>query len=241
MTWFADWFNSPFYHKLYKNRDDSEAQLFIDNLVVVLKPKMTDKIVDLACGKGRHAIYLNKKGFEVAGCDLSAESIAHAKTFENEKLSFFVHDMRENLPENSYELVLNLFTSFGYFDDLQDNIKTLDSVHQSLKPNGKLVIDFFNSDFVIKNLRTFEEKIIDGTQFNISKKVENNIIYKAITFDDDGKNYVYTEKVQALGYSDFESMLTKVGFKILHTFGNYKLENFDIQLSERLIIVVEKA
>lgn len=240
MTWFADWFNSPFYHKLYKNRDESEAQYFIDNLVAFLKPNSKQKILDLACGKGRHAIYLNTKGFDVEACDLAPESIEFAKKHENEKLHFFVHDMRNNLTENKYDLVLNLFTSFGYFENLDENLKTLKSVNQSLKKNGKLVIDFFNTDFVLQNLIPKEQKIIDGTIFNITKSVKNNIIFKEINFESENKNHEFIEQVQALKKSDFEFLLAQSGFNIETIFGNYKLEKHDAKTSERLIIVATK-
>lgn len=240
MTWFADWFNSPFYHKLYKNRDESEAQYFIDNLVAFLKPKHTDKILDLACGKGRHAIYLNTKGFDVEACDLAPESIEFAKKHENEKMHFFVHDMRDNLTENKYDLVLNLFTSFGYFENLDENLKTLKSVNQSLKKNGKLVIDFFNTDFVLQNLIPKEQKIIDGTIFNITKSVKNNIIFKKINFESENKNHEFIEQVQALKKSDFEYLLSQSGYKIETIFGNYKLEKYNAQTSDRFIVLASK-
>lgn len=240
MTWFADWFNSPFYHKLYKNRDESEAQYFIDNLVAFLKPQFTDKILDLACGKGRHAIYLNTKGFDVDACDLAPESIEFAKKHENEKLHFFVQDMRDNLTENKYDLVLNLFTSFGYFENLDDNLKTLKSVNQSLKKNGELIIDFFNADYVLQNLIPKEQKSIDGTIFNITKRVTNNIIYKEINFESENKNYQFIEQVQALKKSDFEFLLAQSGFKIETIFGNYKLEKYNAITSERLIVLATK-
>ena len=84
------------------------------------------QILDLACGKGRHSIYLNSLGFEVTGVDISANSIKIANESANDKLHFHVHDMRENLP-NKYDAIFNLFTSFGYFDNEEDNIKTLKS------------------------------------------------------------------------------------------------------------------
>lgn len=240
MTWFADWFNSPFYHKLYKNRNESEAQHFIDNLIAFLKPNSENKILDLACGKGRHAIYLNTKGFDVEACDLAPESIEFAKKHENEKLYFFIHDMRDNLTENKYDLVLNLFTSFGYFERLDENLKTLKSVNQSLKKSGKIVIDFFNTDFILQNLIPYEQKKIDGTIFNITKSVKNNIIFKEISFESENKNYEFIEQVQALKKSDFEYLLSKSGFKIETIFGNYNLDKYYEKTSERLIIVATK-
>jgi cyclopropane fatty-acyl-phospholipid synthase-like methyltransferase len=86
--WFSSWFDSPYYHILYKERDDKEAQLFMDQLSSYLQIQPEHHIMDLACGKGRHAIYLNQKGFEVTGVDLSPQSIAFAKIYENAHLHF---------------------------------------------------------------------------------------------------------------------------------------------------------
>ena len=73
--WFKDWFNTSYYHTLYKHRDESEAHRFIDHLCAYLKVKKGSKILDLACGKGRHALHLAKKGYQTTGVDLSEESI----------------------------------------------------------------------------------------------------------------------------------------------------------------------
>ena len=78
-NWFESWFDSPYYHILYKNRDDTEAQKFLRNLLRVINPPSNAKILDLACGKGRHAIFLRKLNYKVVGTDLSKLSISEAK------------------------------------------------------------------------------------------------------------------------------------------------------------------
>jgi cyclopropane fatty-acyl-phospholipid synthase-like methyltransferase len=103
--WYASWFNTPYYHILYKDRDYSEAQAFMDTLTRYLNLPENGSILDLACGRGRHAVYLNKLGFRVIGVDLSEQSIAHARQFENESLKFEVHDMTIPYP-NSFDAVL---------------------------------------------------------------------------------------------------------------------------------------
>ena len=80
-TWFKDWFNSPYYHQLYFNRDDREAAAFIDKLINYLKPVPGSSMLDVACGKGRHSIQLANKGFDVTGIDLSNDSINEAYPF----------------------------------------------------------------------------------------------------------------------------------------------------------------
>jgi len=235
-NWFATWFDSPYYHILYKERDESEAHNFMDNLTNYLNLPEEAKILDLACGKGRHSIYLNTLGYNVTGADLSANSINEASKFANETLNFQVHDMRI-LFEEKFDAIFNLFTSFGYFEDYNDNLKTLIAIKESLTEYGFAVIDFLNADFVIDNLVASEVKIVEGIAFNIKRSIENNFIIKEISFTDNNKNYHFTEKVQVLRLADFEKMMEDAGIYLLDTFGNYKLHKFYKTQSERLIMI----
>jgi SAM-dependent methyltransferase len=193
-------------------------------------------ILDLACGKGRHSIYLNKLGYQVTGVDLSENSIAIANESSNETLQFKTHDMREPMNE-TYDAVFNLFTSFGYFDTFEDNIKTLKAIKDSINEYGFGVIDFFNADFIIENLVAEETKEIDGITFNIKRFVENKKIIKEIRFEDKGETYNFTEKVSAFTLADFESMMEEAGIYLLEIFGDYKLKKFYKTQSDRLIMI----
>lgn len=235
-SWFSSWFDTPYYHILYKDRDDKEAQTFMDNIVHYLNLPEDAKILDLACGKGRHSIYLNEIGFDVTGVDLSENSIAEAKKLENEKLHFVVHDMRETCDEK-YDAILNLFTSFGYFENEEDNFKTLKAIHESLTEYGFAVIDFMNVHQVIENLVAEELKTVDGIDFHIQRKVVDGYIIKDINFEDKGQAYHFVEKVRALTLEDFEQMMEEAGIYLLDTFGDYKLKKFHKKESERLIML----
>lgn len=238
--WFKNWFDSPYYHILYKNRDCGEAELFINNLISYLKPSPDATFLDLACGKGRHSLFLNKKGYDVTGIDLSKNSIECAKTMENDKLHFYVHDMRKLFRTNYYDYVLNLFTSFGYFDNEKDNLATISTVSKALKPGGILVLDFFNAKKVIGSLKKEETKTVDGIEFKIHKCIFHKFIQKQIDFSDKGKAYHYQEQVQALALEDFEKYMKAGKLKTVTLFGSYMLEPFMEESSERLIIVAQK-
>lgn len=235
-NWFSTWFDTPYYHILYKNRNDEEAQTFMDNITHYLNMPENGTILDLACGKGRHSIYLNKLGYQVTGVDLSENSIAIAKESSNETLQFKTHDMREPMNE-TYDAVFNLFTSFGYFDTHEDNIKTLKAIKESINEYGFGVIDFFNADFIIENLVAEETKEIDGITFNIKRSVENKKIIKEIRFEDKGESFFFTEKVSAFTLTDFEEMMEEAGIYLLEIFGDYKLRKFYKSQSERLIMI----
>ncbi|MBC7384316.1 MAG: methyltransferase domain-containing protein [Bacteroidia bacterium] len=238
--WFAEWFDSPYYHILYQKHDMKEAEFFLRNLVTHFNPDKNAKIIDLACGKGRHSIFLNTLGFDVTGVDLSQQSILAAKEHVNEKLHFEVQDLRNLQMPAHFDIALNLFTSFGYFDSFETDLLVLKQIHSILKPNGFLLIDFFNTNKVLDCLIKTEIKEICHIKFKISKVVEDGQIIKNICFTDMGHEYCYSEKVQALRLNNFKELLQKSGFDLTNIFGNYALESFDELQSDRLIILARK-
>ena len=206
--WFVDWFDTPYYHILYQNRNDLEAKKFIQTLMGHLKLPSSSKLLDLACGKGRHSKTLNELGYDVLGVDLSENSINEAIRLSNDTLSFRVHDMREVLVGAKFDAIFNLFTSFGYFDSNKENERMCASIAQMLLPNGKLIIDFMNAHKVIKYLVNEEEKEIDGIRFHITRTYDDSHIEKHIKFNHKGEQYHFTERVQGLKLDDFKTLLT---------------------------------
>ncbi len=240
MSWYTNWFDSNYYYILYQNRNNDEAKFFIDNLINYLKIKKDSKLIDIACGKGRHSIYLNKIGIDVVGTDLSKRSIYAAKKKENKKLNFFVHDMRKTFEKDGFDYAFNLFTSFGYFEDYLDNQKTINSISDNLKNGGTLVLDFMNVEKTISNLVKSEYKEIDNIKFFISRELKNNFIIKKITIKDGEKKLFFNEQVNALNIKDFKRFFKKCNLKIVDTFGDYSLNKFNIRNSDRLIFIAKK-
>ena len=245
--WFETWFDSPYYHILYKNRDDREATQFIEKLIAYISPRNDAKILDLACGRGRHSLVLNQLGYDVVGVDLAPSSIDFAKQSiqriegkSKATINFDVHDMREIYRPKHFDLVFNLFTSFGYFNDNNDNLRVLNSVASSLKSYGIFVLDFMNCNKVGKDLSPAELKQIDGIDFNISRRIVDNHILKSIQFTDNGREFNYEEKVSALKYEDLQKLFKQSELNISQTFGNYSLEPYEPASSDRLIIVAIK-
>ncbi|NJN24837.1 MAG: class I SAM-dependent methyltransferase [Cyclobacteriaceae bacterium] len=238
--WFGAWFDSPYYHILYKHRDDKEARGFIDHLITYFHFSAQDRIMDLACGKGRHAIYLNKKGLDVVGLDLSPQNIAHASKFENERLKFYVHDMRQPWPGNKFDYVLNLFTSFGYFENKGENQQAIQAIASGMVPGGQLLIDFLNPYTVINNMVPEEVKTINGITFHIQKSVEGEFIVKDINFEHLGRAYHFQEKVKAIRRLNFMEYFKNANLELIDLFGDYKLNSYIAEKSERMIFVLRK-
>ncbi len=234
--WYSSWFDTPYYHILYKDRDKREAKQFMDNLTSFLKLPKNAEILDLACGRGRHSVYLNELGYQVIGADLSSENIKFAKQYENATLQFKQHDMCVPFPKK-FDAVFNLFTSFGYFESEEDNLRTIKAIKSELKKGGFGVIDFLNVDHVKRNFVEQETKVVEEITFRIHKKIEQKHIIKDIAFKDEGTSFHFTEKVRALTLQDFMEYFTEANATLLHCFGDYQLNEFDKESSERLILI----
>lgn len=234
--WYASWFDTPYYHILYKDRNHDEAQVFMDNLTHYLNLPEGGNILDLACGKGRHSVYLNSLGYDVTGVDLSENSIAYAKQFESDSLHFEVHDMCKPFNQQ-FDAVFNLFTSFGYFEDETDNLKTIKAIQADLNDFGFGVIDFMNSDFVINNLVPEDTKTVEGIEFHLKRYVRDGYLFKDISFEDKGEKFQFQERVKAFTLKDFEALFEKAGVSLLDVFGDYKLRKFDKNSSKRLVMI----
>ncbi|MHA7059362.1 SAM-dependent methyltransferase [Aquimarina sp. M1] len=234
--WYASWFDTPYYHILYKDRDHKEAKDFMDNLTNYLSLDPGEKILDLACGKGRHSIYLNQLGYDVTGVDLSKNSIEYASQFENKTLRFRVHDMSKPYTEK-FSAVFNLFTSFGYFEKEECNLNTIKAIKSDINERGFGVIDFMNVNYVIDNLVPKETKEISGITFYIKRYLTDGYIYKEIKFTDNNGDFFFTERVKALTLEDFENYFEDAEVNLLDTFGDYQLQKFHKSNSPRLILI----
>ena len=235
--WFESWFESRLYDLMYAHRDEVEARLFLSRLLEYLSPDGKSEFLDLACGTGRHARYVHSQGFRVTGIDLSQRKIAIASEYAEEGLEFYIQDMRKPFRRNYYNYVLNLFTSFGYFDNPEDNNRVIRSVKSSLKEGGILVIDFMNPAYVREHLISEEEKQFGEWNVHIYREIDSGRLIKKMDWSNGSARRIYEEKVSLFTLSDFNKMLNAHGFNILEVFGNYELGQFDDQRSDRLILI----
>lgn len=240
--WYRDWFSSPFYHRLYFERDEKEAGNFIDNLVRFLQPPPGSRMLDAACGRGRHSCILATKGFDVTGFDLSFESIAYAKQFEKDNLSFFQHDMRYPFWINYFNYAFNFFTSFGYFATRREHDDAMRTICASLRPGGIFVIDYLNVHYTEEHLVYNEMKNVAGTSYEIRRWNDETHFYKKIIVTDASLVIPeeYIEKVAKFSLGDFTDMLSFQNMQVIEVFGDYNLSPYDIRKTPRMIIVAVK-
>lgn len=240
--WFKDWFNSPYYHLLYFNRDEKEAANFIDKLINYLNPSKGSLMLDVACGKGRHSIHLEEKGFDVTGIDLSEDSIEEALRFQTDTLHFYRHDMRLPFWINYFNYAFNFFTSFGYFNTRREHDNAIRTVAQSLKSGGCFVMDYLNVHYAEDHLVHQFDKEVEGVNFFITKWFDETHFYKKITVEDEAlqEPLIFTEKVAKFSLGDFTEMFAFQGLMIDEVFGDYNFADYHVRKSPRLIMVAKK-
>ena len=240
--WFASWFDSPHYQALYAHRDAGEAAQFIDRLIERHCLTPGSRVLDLGCGTGRHSRYLASRGFDVTGLDLSAQSLRQARLNEVPNLRFVRQDMRLPFRSCPFDHVLNLFTSFGYFEDPADHLSVVGNITASLKSGGTLVLDYLNADSA--NTRAATEEVIEreDTVYRLFRWRDGANIYKRIVIENGhAAPLEYVERVARLSLADFRFMFALYGLCIEATYGDYTLAPFDAAISPRLILVAGKA
>lgn len=240
--WYREWFDSPFYHKLYFKRDEKEAQAFIDRLLQHLQPPAGSRMLDVACGRGRHSRFLASRGYQVTGIDLSFRSIEFAKQFEHDNLQFYQHDMRLPSWINYFDYAFNFFTSFGYFHTRREHDDAVRTITQCVKPGGILLFDYLNVHYAEEHLVHNEVKQMDGTDYEIHRWHDATHFYKRIVVRDASleQPLEHTEKVTKLSLGDFTDMLSFQNVQVEEVFGDYELNAYDVHKTPRLIVVGRK-
>ena len=165
--WFEDEsFWNGLYPFMFSERKFDMAEDEVRGLLDLVSLREGD-VLDLACGPGRHAVALAKNGFRVTGVDLSpfllqkANSLASA---ESADVEWVQDDMRYFVRPGAFDLVVNIFTSFGYFDDTRDDMTVLQNIHKSLRDGGALVMEIMGKEWLARGfLPTTSESSLTAT------------------------------------------------------------------------------
>lgn len=240
--WYENWFNSPYYHLLYYRRNEAEADDFVRRLIQYIHPASGSRMLDIACGKGRHAQVIAALGYEVTGIDLAPASIEEAQKFANEQLHFYLHDMRLPFWINYFDYAFNFFTSFGYFRTERENYNVIRTISRSLKQGGYFIIDYLNVHFTEDNLTHTYQEEINGIEFYITKWFDETHFYKKIEIMDSTlpEPLIYTEKVAKFSLGDMTDMLAFHDLQIQDVYGDYNFGHYDVKKSPRMILLAKK-
>lgn len=235
MGWFKHWFGTRYYSLLYGHRDEDDASRWVDVILQRWQLAQGAELLDLACGRGRHARFFADSGLLVTGVDISVESIQEAQRTVPDA-TFAVHDMRETYRVKAFDGVCCLFTSMGYFNDIADDQKVFRSVAEALVPGGRFVIDFMNTELVLRELVAEETLVVENVEFRITRSLQDGIIVKRILVIDDGAEHRFEEHVQALSPAELEAMALEAGFSIDARTDGPEPTPFDPQRSQRYVL-----
>lgn len=244
--WYKDWFSSKFYLELYRHRNDEDARHMVDLIQRSIHCSTSSRVLDIACGAGRHSMELARRGFHVTGLDLSEFLISEAK--KNLKHSrerdlhvkFLIRDMRDFNFKGSYDIALNIFTSFGYFDNDEENFKVIRNASDSIKKGGYFVFDFINSRYLARNIVPVTRTKQDGVTLIQTRRIENGFVRKDILIKSKNKKAGYTEVLKLYTPAEFKKVFRRYGLHIIRSFGDYYGNKFNENKSQRLIIIAKK-
>ncbi len=216
--WFEEWFGEE-YLQLYPHRDAAEAERAASLILDRVGFRTGWRILDVACGAGRHASAFKEAGAWCVGLDLSAALLRVARGVTSAPL--IRADMRA-LPVRpaSMDLTVNLFTSFGYFDHDAEHAMALGEMVSTVRPAGWFVIDFLNARAVRSRLVPRETRRLDGGEVEVERSVSSDGRYvcKSIRTPTGRR---FSERVRLFGAGEIEAMLGAAGVTVRQRYGDY--------------------
>ncbi|MCU0412998.1 MAG: methyltransferase domain-containing protein [Ignavibacteriaceae bacterium] len=243
MTWYKDWFNSENYLRVYSHRNQEEAERLVDLIAKILNLPANSSVLDMACGAGRHAITFAKMGYKVTAVDLSNLLISEAKKNAEQggvELDFVLSDILEFETNKKFDLTVNLFTSIGYFDNDEENYAVIKKAYDLLKSGGHFVIDYFNKEFLLKNMIPMTVFSENGQKIIQNRSIDGTRIVKKIIIANNGSSEEFYESVRLYSFEEIINYIKKAGFTIVKQYGDYFGNNYESESSPRLIIFAMK-
>ncbi len=239
MAWYKEWFGTRYYKLLYGHRDEQDARAWVDVIVQrgALEPGM--QLLDLGCGRGRHARLFAEHGLQVTGIDLSSASIDDARS-EGPGVEFHVHDMRKPFARERFDAVVCLFTSLGYSEDRAHDQQAMENAALALVPGGLLVLDLLNGALVREGLVEEECQRSGSVFFTIRRCVEGNDIVKRISVSEGGEQQQFMERVHAWTRPEVCTMVEATGLRIESVTEGPEPLPFDDARSPRIVVWARK-
>ena len=240
--WYADEsFWESFYPVMFPaERIDSSGEQ-VDQMLALTRFEGRD-VLDLCCGPGRHSAELASRGFNVTGVDKSTFLLGKARA-RSDAVEWVQEDMRSFVRPNSFDLVINMFTSFGYFDDKEDDVRVLRNIHESLRDGGVFLIDVIGKEYLAKVF----QPTVSFTASNGSTLVQRHEIHDGWTrahnewiLIDGDRATTFTFEHTVYSAQELMDRLLAVGFTDVRVHGDLEGSEYGID-ARRLVAVATKA
>lgn len=243
MTWYKEWFDSEDYLKVYSHRDEAEAEKLVDIIVKNINLEPQSSLLDMACGAGRHAVVFAKMGFNVTAVDLSQRLLSEAKknAFNAEVIiDFVLSDIMDYKVIKKFDLAVNLFTSIGYFEDDEENYAVIKKAYNMLNESGYFILDYFNKDFLMKNLIPTSVLSLNGLRIVQNRSIKGKRVVKKIIIEKNGLIEEFYESVRLYSYDEMWNIINETGFTVIKIFGDFNGNEYEKETSPRLIFFAKK-
>jgi SAM-dependent methyltransferase len=243
VDWKAVFEPDDYLYFYYEGLGGEQREKEVNFIVKELNFTEPKKILDLACGYGRHANKLASLGHDITGVDITKGFLEMAEREAKEigvKVKYILKDMREVDFDSEFNCAISMSTAFGYFED-NDNFKVLENVAKALKKGGFFLLDLTNRDFIIKNFLPYiviekgKDLMIDIHKFN---PVEGRLYSRRSVF----RNGVMKEKpffIREYTATEIRDLLERASLKVIKFFGNYDSSPFNVN-SRRMIVIAVK-
>ena len=225
--WYATWFDGDAYALVYSDRDEAEAERVAAFIERVAAPPPGAFFVDVACGRGRHALAFARRGHRVVGVDLAARALDDARRAaraEGLDATFVRGDMREPYCDGCADGVVNLFTAFGYFEHEADNARAVAAMAHAVRPDGFLVQDFLNADRVRATLAPESARVVGAGTVAERRWIEGGPaprVRKTITLHAGGREETHEESVRLYTPAELAGLHSAAGLRVEATYGDY--------------------
>jgi cyclopropane fatty-acyl-phospholipid synthase-like methyltransferase len=243
MAWYKEWFDSEDYLKVYSHRDEAEAEILVDLIVKNINLEPQSSLLDMACGAGRHAVVFAKMGFNVTAVDLSQRLLSEAKknAFNAEVIiDFVLSDIMDYKVSKKFDLAVNLFTSIGYFEDDEENYAVIKKAYNMLNESGYFILDYFNKDFLMKNLIPTSVLSVNGLKIIQDRSIKGKRVVKKIIIEKNGLIEEFYESVRLYSYEEMWNIINETGFTVIKIFGDFNGNEYEKETSPRLIFFAKK-
>lgn len=238
--WFEEWFNTEEYQNVYRRHNDVEAEKLVNLILANISLDKSAGIIDLACGTGRHSIHFAERGYNVTAVDLSDNLLniaSKAAGCQGLKINFVNGDLRKFCITSKFDLAVNLFTSFGYFETDDENFSLFSNAYELLNDGGYFVLDYFNADYLRNNLIPHSEDVLSEEKIIQERKIVGNRVIKDIIIKKNGIRKTFRESVRMYSVAEIKDRLEKRRLRIVNMFGDFDGNNFDLNSSPRIIII----
>lgn len=241
-------FWKTFQEDMFEEENMEKAPEEIEKIEKLLEIEPPQKVLDLCCGIGRHSIPLAERGYEVTGVDITEQYIkkARSRAKNNLNVEFIQDDMKKYREREKFDIAVNLCTSFGYFEDREDDKKVLKNLYKSLKPEGKLLIEMAGKETIASEFKEKEwwegeiegEKLIKLEEREL-KKDWSWIEERWIVVREDGNKKEFELSHRLYSAFELKKLLEEVGFQETEAYGNFEGDPYD-EKADRLVIKARK-